>query len=54
MWAMKADARNAGRVEGIVQTVKDFGGTVEIAAQQLLKQCEMDMVAALETAKLYW
>ena len=58
MFAMKADARREGhaegKAEGIVQTVKDFGGTVETAAQQLMKQCGMDMDNALETAKLYW
>lgn len=43
-----------GRAEGIVQTVKDMDGTVETAAQQLVKQCGMDMEKALETAELYW
>lgn len=58
MFAMQTDARREGReegkAEGIVQTVKDFGGTVETAAQQLVKQSGMDMEKALETAKLYW
>ena len=50
----KADGREEGRAEGIVQTVKDIDGTIEMAAQQLVKQCGMNKETALETAKLYW
>ena len=46
--------REEGLICGIVQTVKEMQGTVEMAAEQLSVQCGMNGDEALITAQRYW
>ena len=50
----RAEGREEGFICGIVKTVKEMQGTVEMAAEHLSVQCGMSEDEALATTRRYW
>ena len=46
--------RREGREEGVIDTVRQLGGTKETAVQQLMILCGLDKDDAQEKVRLYW
>lgn len=50
----KAEGIEEGRTSGVIDTVRQLGGTMEMAAQQLMTLCGLDESEAQEKVRLYW
>ena len=52
--ATRKEAREEGRIEGLVNAAKHLGGTMETAVQQLISLYGLNETDAQEKTKLYW
>ena len=50
----REEGREEGRTTGVIDTVRQLGGTMETAIQQLMILCGLSEEDAKEKVKLYW
>lgn len=46
--------REEGKTAGVIETVRQLGGTMETAVQQLMILCSLGEEDAKEKVRLYW
>jgi len=57
----KVDMRSAvddmimkGKIQGMVRMCQEFGASMEVALQQIMKECSLPEDTAMEYIKKYW